>query len=499
MAGIDPNTIVYGGKPNTGWATVLNPTDYSGLIQKQTNYMMEKKKQEDSEDKLRRERDKALVNPKITESFFQQQAIRERDPKLKAVQKKYTELMAKQDGKLTDSQSNEMKSDFNDIEAETKTINMWGDTHKLFEIKSSEPKYMSAENIKKLADIKAMNITPEFKQWADENKVDLSNVKDMSWDEWMTKASPYYYDLKEKEKDFNLVDRLNLINKNIPLDKDQTVTVGGNVIYTKETKTKTAEKIKNAILEDYNTSDKMRDKLDREKASIGNKDENMQDFILRVHAIPRVEDMVKEAAKSRSESTREKEVQKTKTAEGTTSTIKNEGKVLGDFGIGNKGVFGKIIADTPVGTAKTIYKWDISTPKPVTIFDENGNPIRTISLNGKYDDGKFYVSGTKSELVTTTVNEGTSYEKTTTSEKTGEDFDVPMTDVNKAILAKNHNMTVKQFEELLKKGKQVIDNSNKNSNNSNGKTVVKKGYNATTNQTQFIYSDGTKETVNGKQ
>ena len=33
---------------------------------------------------------------------------------------------------------------------------------------------------------------------------------------------------------------------------------------------------------------------------------------------------------------------------------------------------------------------------------------------------------------------------------------------------------------------------------SNTKTVVKKGYNPKTNQTQLIYSDGSKEIVDGK-
>ena len=42
-------------------------------------------------------------------------------------------------------------------------------------------------------------------------------------------------------------------------------------------------------------------------------------------------------------------------------------------------------------------------------------------------------------------------------------------------------------------------NSSSSKKSAPQKTVVKKGYNSKTNQTQLIYSDGTKEIVNGKQ
>lgn len=63
--------------------------------------------------------------------------------------------------------------------------------------------------------------------------------------------------------------------------------------------------------------------------------------------------------------------------------------------------------------------------------------------------------------------------------------------------------SVKTLDQLNEYAKQLNDGvknpAKKSEVKPSGKTVVKKGYNKNTNQTQLIYSDGSKEIVNGKQ
>lgn len=73
--------------------------------------------------------------------------------------------------------------------------------------------------------------------------------------------------------------------------------------------------------------------------------------------------------------------------------------------------------------------------------------------------------------------------------------DVVSKKVKRVIQAKKREMGQEDYDDLQTVYKDMLSSEDEPS----GKTVAKRGYNSATNQTQLIYSDGTKEIVDGKQ